>query len=142
VTRALRPLIRQRRARVTVLDRENFLFYHGLLAEFLVGRLTASTVLSPSRRMFPPARFHQAEIEEIDLGGQTVTASTQPDGIRRMLGYDHLVVGLGSADNLEMYPGLGEHAFRLKAYQDVFHLRNHLLRMFELAEIESDPEER
>jgi len=141
-TRALRPLMRQGRAKVTVLDRENFLFYHGLLAEFLVGRLTASTVLSPSRRIFPPARFHQAEIEEVDLAGQTVTASTQPDGIRRMLSYDHLVVGLGSADNLEMYPGLGEHAFRLKAYHDVFHLRNHLLRMFELAEIETDPEER
>ena len=142
VSRALRPLMRQGRAKVTVLDRENFLFYHGLLAEFLVGRLTASTVLSPSRRIFPPARFHQAEIEEVDLGERTVTASTRPDGIRRMLRYDHLVVGLGSADNLEMYPGLGEHAFRLKAYHDVFHLRNHILRMFELAEIESDPEER
>jgi len=142
VSRALRPLMRQRRAKVTVLDRENFLFYHGLLAEFLVGRLTASTVLSPSRRIFPPARFHQAEIEEVDLREQTVTASTQPDGIRRMLRWDHLVVGLGSADNLEMYPGLGEHAFRLKAYHDVFHLRNHLLRMFELAEMESDPDER
>jgi NADH dehydrogenase len=142
VSRALRPLMRQRKVRVTVLDRENFLFYHGLLAEFLVGRLTATTVLSPARRIFPPARFHQAEIEEVDLENRTVTASTQPDGIRRRLAWDHLVIGLGSADNLELYPGLGEHAFRLKAYHDVFHLRNHILRMFELAEIETDPDER
>jgi NADH dehydrogenase len=43
---------------------------------------------------------------------------------------------------MELYPGLAEHAFLLKSFHDCFRLRNHLLEMFELAEIESDPEER
>ncbi len=49
---------------------------------------------------------------------------------------------LGTADRTDAYPGLLEHAFKLREYRDCFALKNHLLSMFELADIETDEDER
>jgi NADH dehydrogenase len=108
----------------------------------LTGRVSPSHILSPARRIFPPAKVHVAEIQKIDLKRQTVTTSRNLDGNRFELDYDHLVICLGSIDRFEAYPGLAEHAFRLKTYEDVLRLRNHIITMFELADIEKDPAER
>jgi NADH:ubiquinone reductase (H+-translocating) len=140
--RALRRTLRDRRVNVTVVDRENFHFYHGLVAEFVTGRIAPTNALSPARRIFPPAKFHEADVESVDLEGRKVVTTRELDGLRHETSYDHLVLALGVVDNLEMYPGLAEHAFRLKTYDDCFHLKNHILSMFEMAEIEPDPEER
>ena len=64
------------------------------------------------------------------------------DGTRYDLDYDYAVVAVGSGENLEAYPGLAEHAFRLKSFDDCFRLKNHIIEMFERADVESDPEER
>jgi NADH dehydrogenase len=71
-----------------------------------------------------------------------VVTSRRIDGARFELSYDHLVICIGSGENLDAYPGLSEHAFRLKSFDDCFRLKNHVLEMFELADIERDPEER
>jgi NADH dehydrogenase len=85
---------------------------------------------------------HVAEIQKVDLANRQVTTARSIDGARTTLSYDHLVVCLGTRDRSEAYPGLAEHAFRLKAYEDCLALRNHMIEMFELADIEKDPEER
>src|SRR4051794_30679605 len=108
----------------------------------LTGRLSPSHVLSPARRIFPPARFHLAEIQRIDLRNKVVTTTRKLDDARLELDYDHLVICPGSTDVSEAYPGLAEHAFKLKTYEELLQLRNHMIEMFELAEIERDPVER
>ncbi|HEX4517953.1 MAG TPA: FAD-dependent oxidoreductase [Gaiellaceae bacterium] len=142
LSRALREPIRRGELCGTVVSRENFHAFHGFVGEMVTGRIGPGNMLSPARRIFPPCAVHVAEIEEIDLTGNRVVTSRHLDGVRTTLEYDHLVIGLGTTENLEIYPGLAEHAFKLKAYADCLRLRNHLLEMFELAEIESDPEER
>jgi NADH:ubiquinone reductase (H+-translocating) len=140
--KALAPAINAGRLDATVVSRENFHVFHGFVGEMLTGRVSPSHILSPARRIFPPAKVHVAEIQKIDLKRQTVTTSRNLDGNRFELDYDHLVVCLGSIDRFEAYPGLAEHAFRLKTYEDVLRLRNHIITMFELADIEKDPTER
>jgi len=142
LSRVLRPAIRRGEVELTVVSRENFHTFHGFIAEMLTGKLQPEQILSPARRMFPPARFHCAEIESVDLERRVVTTSRALDGKQFLLPYDHLVVGLGSADDNSRYPGLAEHALKLKTYWDCFRTRNHLLTMLELAEIEPDPAER
>jgi NADH dehydrogenase len=142
VCRALRRAAREGKVRVTVVSRENFHPFHGFIGEMVTGRISASHMLSPARRIFRGAHLHVAEIERIDLAARRVTVSRKLDGRRSDLEYDHLVFGVGTRDNLEAYPGLAEHAFRLKAFEDALRLRNHILTMFELAAIETDPEER
>lgn len=141
-TRALRGAIRRGEVEVTVVSRENYHAFHGFVAEMLTGRIQPGQILSPVRRIFAPAKVHVAEVEAIDLQNQVVSTSRQLDGRRYDLEYDYLLLSLGSVDNTEAYPGLAEHGFKLKTYDDCFALRNHILTMFELAEIETDPEER
>jgi NADH dehydrogenase len=141
-TRALRKAIRSGEAEVTVVSRENYHVFHGFVSEMMTGRIQPGQILSPVRRIFAPARIHVGEIESIDLQAQRVTVSRQLDGRTQELYYDHVVLALGSTDNLEAYPGLAEHAFKLKTYDDCFRLKNHILTMFELADIEADPAER
>ena len=142
LARALREPIKRGELGATVVSRENFHAFHGFVGEMVTGRIGAGNMLSPARRIFPPCAVHVAEIEEIDLAAKRVVTSRHLDGARTTLSYDHLVISLGTTENLEIYPGLAEHAFKLKAYADCLRLRNHLVEMFELAEIESDAEER
>jgi NADH dehydrogenase len=140
--RKLRDAVRAGRAELTVVTRENFLYAHGFAGEMVTGRIAPGTILNPARRIFAPARIHIAELESIDLEGRRVVTSRHLDGARYELEYDHAVLALGSAENLEAYPGLAEHAFKLKRYEDCFRLRNHVIEMLELADMETDPEER
>jgi NADH dehydrogenase len=141
-TRALRRQIKRGEAAVTVVDRDNFFTMHGFIGEMVTGRIAPGNILTVSRRIHAPAQVHVGEIESIDLERKRVVTSRRLDGLRFDLDYDHLVLALGSGENLDAYPGLAEHAFRLKSFEDCFRLRNHVLEMFELADIELDPEER
>ncbi|MEA2482023.1 MAG: hypothetical protein QOJ07_3945, partial [Thermoleophilaceae bacterium] len=123
-------------------SRENYQVFHGFVGEMLTGRLSPSHILSPARRIFPPARFHLAEIQRVDVKRKVVTTTRKLDDQRVDLEYDHLVICPGSTDRSEAYPGLAEHAFKLKTYEGLLQLRNQLISMFELADIEKDPEER
>ena len=127
---------------LTIIGRDNFHTFHGFIAEMLTGRILPGQIVSPARRMFPPARFHNAEIEKIDVERREITTSRYLDGKQYVLPYDHLVVTLGSIDDLSRYPGISEHALKLKTYWDCFKVRNHILSMLELAEIEEDETER
>jgi NADH:ubiquinone reductase (H+-translocating) len=142
LTRQLRKQVERGEIDLTVVSRENFHAFHGFVGEMITGRIGAGSMLSPVRRIFAPGRVHVAEIEHIDLDARKVITSRHLDGARNELVYDHLVFALGSAEHLELYPGLAEHAFRLKTFPDCFRLKNHILEMFELADIETDPEER
>jgi NADH:ubiquinone reductase (H+-translocating) len=140
--RKLRRAARRREIDVTVVTRDNFLVAHGLIAEMVTGRITPGAIANPARRIFPDASVHLGTIESIDLERRVVVTSRSLDGVRTELEYDQAVLAFGTAEDVEAYPGLAEHAFRLKQLDDCLRLRNHLLTMFELADIERDPEER
>ena len=140
--RALRRAIRKGLVDVTVVSRDNFHTFHGFIAEMLVGRIQPGQIMTPARRIFAPARFHNAEIDAVDVASKTVTTSRLLDGREQVLSYDHLVLGLGSMDDLSRSPGLAEHAHRLRSYWDAFRARNDMISMMEMAEIEADPDER
>ena len=142
LTRALRRPIARGELDVTVVCRENFHIFNGFVGEMITGRIGPGSMLSPVRRIFAPAKIHVAEIESIDLDARKVVTSRHLDGARFELDYDQLVLALGSTESSDAYPGLAEHAFKLKAFSDCLLLKNHLLEMFELADIETDPAER
>lgn len=142
LAKSLRGAIREGGVELTVVSRDNYHTFHGFIGEMLTGKIQPGQITSPARRIFPPARFHCAEIESVDVARRLVTTSRPLDGRQTVLEYDHLVVAIGSTDDLSRYPGLAEHAFRLKTYWDCFRARNHLLSMMELAEQEPDRLER
>ncbi|HWL16548.1 MAG TPA: FAD-dependent oxidoreductase [Opitutus sp.] len=142
LARRLRTAVRRGEVELVVVDKHNFHTFHGLVPEMLVGKIQAAQIVSPARRLFSPGRFICGEIDAIDLERKTVQVSRALDGQPLQLSYDHLVLNLGSVDDLTRYRGVGEHTLRLKDYGDCVRVRNHLLQMLELAEAEPDPAER
>lgn len=139
--RALESLLRAGRARMTVIDRNNYHCFHGLVPEVLGGTLQANTILSPVRRLFRHARFCSGEITGVDIAARQVTFGRSLDGREFVVSYDHLIVGLGTVDDLRRVPGIAEHALQLKSFPEILELRHRLIMMLELADIETDPEE-
>ncbi|KAA1415945.1 cyclic nucleotide-binding domain-containing protein [Nocardioides humilatus] len=142
LSRSLKKAINKGDVELTIVSRDNFHTFHGFIAEMLTGKVSPTNITSPSRRLFPPARFHNAEIKSVDVEKKTVTTSRLLDGKEQVLDYDHLVIALGSIDDLSRYPGIAQHALQLKTYSDNFKVRSHLLAMLEMAEAEPDPVER
>ncbi len=140
--RQLRSAVRRGEIELTVVDRNNYHTFHGLVPDLLVGNIQSAQVLSPARRLFAPGRFIAADVTAIDVTRKEVKVSRLLDGQETTLEYDHLVVNLGSVDDLTRYRGVGEHTMRLKSYTDCMRVRNHVLAMMEMAELETDPEER
>jgi NADH dehydrogenase len=142
LARALKARIRAGQVRLTVVSNENFQCFHGLVPEMLTGTLQPTDMLSPARRLFVPGDVVNAEVEAVDLEGKSVTVARQLDGRPLTIPYDHLVLALGSTEHLGRFPGLAEHAFRLKSYAACFAVRNQFVEMLELADMEPDPVER
>jgi NADH dehydrogenase len=142
LVRQLRRAVRSGRVELTVIDHHNYHTFHGLVPELLVGKIQAAQIISPSRRLFAPGRYICAEIQQIVVEQKEVvyvrTLGSQPQRIA----YDHLVINLGTVDDLTRYRGIGEHTIRLKNYFDCLQVRNQLLAMLEMAENENDPAER
>jgi NADH:ubiquinone reductase (H+-translocating) len=142
VCKALRESVANREIDLTVVSGDNFQTFHGFVGEMITGRLSPSHILSPVRRMFAPARVRVGEIEKLDLAGRRAVVARQLDGHRTEITWDHVVIALGTEDRTDAYPGLEEHAFKLRQYRDCFALKNHILAMFEQAEFETEEAER
>jgi NADH dehydrogenase len=142
LAKALRRAVKAGRVRLTVVDQDNFQCFHGLIPDMITGKIQPTDTLSPARRLFAPGDFVNAEVESIDVENKRVVVSRFLDGRRLTLECDHLVLALGSTENLGRFPGLAEHSFRLKAYSGCLAVRNHFISMLELADMERDPEER
>lgn len=140
--RVLRKANKTGAIHLSIVNRENFHTFHGLVPEMVVGKIQPNTITSPARKLFPYADFYNAEVERIDWKEKKVIVSRSLDGHVFEIPYDHLVISLGTDDNLERYPGLSENAYRLRNFSDAFKLRNHIPQMLELAQIENDVHER
>src|SRR5687768_7391838 len=75
LVRSMRPALWTGKAELTVVSRDNYLTIHGLVAEALTGKVQPQQIIAPARRVFRPARFHNAEVEAIDLENRTVTTT-------------------------------------------------------------------
>lgn len=142
LARALRSAVRKGEVKLTVISRDNYSTVHGLIAEMLTCKIQPQQINSSVREMIAPARLHNAEIESVDLSSRCVHTRRSLDGRAYTVPYDHLVVGVGSVEDLSRYAGLGEHTFPLKTFADCYRLRNHLVSVLETASIETDSAER
>ncbi len=59
---------------------------------------------------------------------------------RYELKFDHLVLALGSTTNFYGLPGVAENALPMKTLSDAMMLRNHIIDLFEHADLQSDPQ--
>ena len=65
--KSLKSKIRQGSVHLTIIDRNNYHVFHGLVAEMLVGKVQPGNIISPARTLFKGADFHNGEIESVDF---------------------------------------------------------------------------
>ena len=124
-------------AEVVLFDRQNHLVFSPLLAEVVGSSINPLDVVVPLRQLLPRVFCRTEEIRNIDLERNEVEYHGE-NGQSARMHYDHLVIACGSVTNLNVVPGMADHAFPLKTVADASRLRSHLMAQMEQAEISSD----
>ena len=125
-------------AEVVLFNRENHLVFSPLLAEAVGSSLNILDVIVPLRQLLPGVTCRTEDVTGIDLAHREIEFLGF-DGQARRLGFDHVVVACGNISNLNVVPGMADHAFPLKTVGDAAVLRTHVLQRLEQAETCDDP---
>jgi NADH dehydrogenase len=136
--RALERVLTPHSARVTLVNDANFLLYTPLLPGAAGATLDPRHVVVPLRSQLRRTDLVIGEVTGADLAGRTL-AVKRIDGEQLELGYDQLVLALGSVSRTLPIPGLAEHAIGLKSLSDATALRNQVLSCLDIAESLEDP---
>jgi NADH:ubiquinone reductase (H+-translocating) len=125
---------------ITLVNQNNYLVFTSMLAEVVASSIDAKHVVIPIRECLKRASFKELEIQNIDLEKKTVTGFHHHSSEVFEISYDYLIIALGSMTGYHGVPGAEEYSFPLKSLSDAMILRNHVIDMFEYADLESDPE--
>jgi NADH dehydrogenase len=141
----LRGELRRGEIAVTVIDPQSYMTYQPFLPEAAAGNLEPRHVVAPLRRVLPHCRIVNGYVTRIEHASRSVTV--RPAGARtagvpeRTIGYDLLVVALGSISRTLPIPGLAECGIGFKTVEEAIFLRNHVLHQLDIAASNPDDEE-
>ncbi|MBD0329817.1 MAG: NAD(P)/FAD-dependent oxidoreductase [Thermoleophilia bacterium] len=121
----------------TLVDPRNFMLFTPLLPEAASGTLEARHVVVPLRQMCPEAEVLLGRAVALDEHRRVVTVEAHGEMLE--IGYEQLVLALGSIPRALPIPGLMDHAVGFKDLADAIHLRQHVLRTLDAAATETDP---
>src|SRR6516164_7591730 len=113
---------------VLLINRENFFSFTPMLHEVAASDLDLTHIVNPVRKLLSRVEFFQGDVEGVDLTRRIVTVSHGSDHHHHDLGYDQLVIALGSTTNFYGLPGLEENALTMKSLGDAIALRNRLIQ--------------
>ncbi len=133
--------LRRDEAELILFNKENHLVFSPLLADAVGSSLSLDDVIVPLRQLLPGVQCRTEEVKGIDLAGSRLEFEGH-DGKPRSLDYDHVVIACGNISNLNVVPGMADHAFPLKTVGDAAVLRTHILQQMEKAEVCDDTEKR
>jgi NADH dehydrogenase len=123
--------------RITLIDRRNFHLFQPLLYQVATGDLSPANIASPLRvilRRQKNVKILLAEVTGFDIENRRVITC---DGDIR---FDSLIVATGSANHYFGHDTWQPLAPGLKTLEDAFEIRNRMMRAYERAEKEPDPE--
>jgi NADH dehydrogenase len=128
-------------ADLIVVNPADYMLYVPLLPEVAAAILEPRRVAVPLRARLLRTRVMLGNAAEIDVAQRTCSV-LDIERRRRTLGWDRLVVACGAVTRLLSVPGVADHAKGFKSIAEAIHLRDHVLRQLELAELATDSAER
>lgn len=126
-------------AEIIVVDRQNHHLFQPLLYQVATAGLSQPEIAQPIRSIFTNRKDITVLMDEavsVDLTSRRIRCKQQT------LDYDHLIIGLGAVTSYFGHSEWAEHAPGLKSLSDAIRIRRNVLRAFEQAEMEFDPEKR
>jgi NADH:ubiquinone reductase (H+-translocating) len=129
---------------VTLVDRHNYHLFQPLLYQVSTGILSEGQIGPPLRDVTRNARNCRVELAEVtgfDLDNRVVSA-LDPIGRPMEIPYDSLIVAAGGRTSYFGNDQFSRFAPGMKTIDDALELRRRIFGAFELAELETDPEEK
>jgi len=131
---------------LTLINETNALLFTPMLAEVAGSSLEPSHISTPLRSTLRRTEFIRGVVEDVNLEKRLVIlrgdAEAEEASAGRQVPYDHLVFAVGSVSNFLGMTNLEKFAFNFKSLLDAIRIRNHVIEMFERADLESDPARR
>jgi NADH dehydrogenase len=124
-------------AKVTIVTDVNFMLYTPLLPGAGAGTLEPRHVVVPLREHLHRTDLMLGQVTGADPDRRVVSVTTA-EGEQRELGYDHLIVAVGSISRTLPVPGLREHGVGFKTLSEAIALRNQILQTLERSEAVED----
>jgi len=121
----------------TIVSPENFMLFTPLLPEAASGTLEPRHVVVPLRMMCPHAELIVGPVTSLDVDRKSVIVDAGDGSLE--VGYEQLVLALGSISRTLPVPGLAQHGRGFRDLADAIDLRNHVLRQLEAADAALTP---
>lgn len=128
---------------VTLIDMKNHHLFQPMLYQVATGMISAGEIAPSTRQLLRSqenASFVNAEVTDIDIKAQTVTAVN--DEFTRVFEYDSLILAAGAGQSYFGNDHFAEFAPGMKTLDDALELRARIISAFEKAELTDDPKER
>ena len=126
--------------RVVLVSEESYTTFNPMLAEVVGASVFPEHVVAPIRQMLRRSQFVMGRVDAVDPARRTITANTLAG--RQDMAYEHLVFAFGTRANLDLLPGLAQHALPLKLVGDAMFIRNRVLQRVARIELEANPLQR
>lgn len=136
--RTLERVLPPQAARIVLVNDVNFLLFSPLLPGAAAGTLDPRHVVVPLRRELKRTDLRLGRVTGADPERKRLHVESI-EGHVEDIGYDHLVVALGSVSRTLPIPGLAEHAIGFKTLAEAIALRNRVVSSLEMAESLDDP---
>lgn len=128
-------------AEIVLINPMDYSLYTPLLPEVAAGVLDPRRVAISLPETLPQVGLLLGQVDAIDVDEQRVSLVDREDR-RGELGYDRLVLAVGSVNKLLPIPGVAEHAHGFRGVPEALYLRDHVIRQAELAAASQDAAER
>lgn len=125
--------------RVTLIDKRNYHLFQPLLYQVATAGISPHEIAYPVRAIFQRQKnfeFLMARVHGVDFERKRVLSE------HGEVTYDYLILAAGASVNFFGNASLEQNALPLKDVSDAVTVRNHVLRMFEMAALETDPQKR
>lgn len=126
---------------IVLVNPNDYFLYLPLLPHVATGVLEPRRVSVSLSRLEPRVRLVLGEVDGVDLDARVIRYA-DPEGDRAELGYDRLILTVGSVNKLLPIPGVAEHAHGFRGMPEALFARDHVTRQIELAAATDDEAER
>lgn len=131
-------LHKRKHVEITVVNDTNYFLFTPLLHEVATGAIKPNNILEPIRKVFTCCHIsvRVGNVRAVDTKQKEVLVNEEK------IGYDYLIMAMGSETNYFGTAGAAEHCFTLKSLDDALDLKGHYISLMDRAATMSDREAR
>ena len=126
---------------IVVINSTDYFLYLPLMPQVSGGVVEPAHIRVSLVRRLRKMRFVLGTASHIDPE-QKVVHWTGPEGSAGQVGYDRVILTVGSVNKLLPIPGVADYAHGFRSIAEAMYLYDQIIRQLELASVAADPEER